>query len=351
MLSDLALAPRLPEAAAWIPKGLREPPTRWFRGRLDEVREALPAFDRRPFALAPENEGPWHANDLLDLVATRDDAGDGWAARPVGVVSKGYRLIGHREAARQLAAVLARLGFESDGLDTHATVDRFGATCALEVNLGPRWMMRPLDGHPLMLQLRCLNSVDGSTALRVAFNWLRLVCRNGLTTGFTQAASRVIHRGGDDESLEERIARGLARARADQASTARWFRLPIDPEALAPFADGPLREAWGVRDAARFLHIARTGRDAELADRFAAGKPSEKPMAPGCEVPGSPREATNAWDAAQALAWIAKDRSDPAAHLARMVLIPVLVGRLAKPRGDPAHDPRIASARRPLRLR
>ena len=41
---------------------------RWLRGRFDEVTSALPSFDRGPFAMAPENEGPWHPNELFDLI-------------------------------------------------------------------------------------------------------------------------------------------------------------------------------------------------------------------------------------------------------------------------------------------
>ncbi len=74
---------RPPESAEWIPSGLREPPTRWLRGRLDEVASALPAFDRGTFAMAPENEGPWHPNELLDLISTREDPAAQWARRPV----------------------------------------------------------------------------------------------------------------------------------------------------------------------------------------------------------------------------------------------------------------------------
>src|SRR5512139_2404841 len=101
---------RPPETAEWIPTGLREPPTRWLRGRFDEVASALPAFDRGPFAMAPENEGPWHPNELFDLISTREEGGGQWPRRPVAVVSKSYRLIGHREAAELVSESLSDLG-------------------------------------------------------------------------------------------------------------------------------------------------------------------------------------------------------------------------------------------------
>jgi hypothetical protein len=192
-------------------------------------------------------------------------------------------------------------------------------------------MVDPGDGHPLMLQLRCLNSVDGSASLRIVFSWYRLVCTNGLVVGFSQEAGRVPHRklpGTTD--LHREITNGLELARTDRASMRRWLARTIRRESLAPFTDGPLRQAWGARDAARFLHIASTGHDAEFADPFEAAKPSEKRMIESVPVPGSPLEAHTEWDAAQALSWVAREQRDPAGYIERLLAIPGLVAKLGK---------------------
>jgi hypothetical protein len=318
---------RPPESADWIPVGLREPPTRWLRGRLDEVIPALPEFDRGPFAMAPENEGPWHPNELFDLISTRDD--DNWVRRPVAVASKSYRLIGHREAADIVRESLAGLGMDSEGLDTHATLDRYGARLAMEVNLGADWVVQPGDGHPVVLQLRCLNSVDASAMLRVCFTWYRLVCTNGLVVGFSRNIGKVVHRESRfAPDVQDEIARGLALAKEDRLSMRRWLEREIVPARLVPFTDGPLKARWGARDAARFLHIARTGFDAEFADRFERGSPSEKAMERTIAVPGSPEVARTEWDVAQALSWVARNSRDPAGHLDRLLQIPALMASL-----------------------
>lgn len=319
---------RPPEAAEWTPAGLREPPTRWLRGRLDEVAATLPEFDRRSFAMAPEGEGSWHPNELFDLITTREDAG--WVKRPLAVVSRSYRLIGHRQAVEALAETLVDLGIEPDGLDTHATLDRYGARLALEISLGGGWVVQPGDGHPLVLQLRCLNSVDASAMLRVCFTWYRLVCSNGLVVGFAKHVGRVVHRESRTRpDVRHEMTRGLALAKEDRLSMMRWLEREIVPTRLVPFTDGPLTKAWGARDAARFLHIARTGFDAEFSNQFQPGKPSTKRMEPGLRVPGSPEIARTEWDAAQALSWVARDRPSPAEHLDRLLQIPALVAELA----------------------
>jgi hypothetical protein len=72
-----------------------------------------------------------------------------------------------------------------------------------------------------------------------------------------------------------------------------------------------------VRLAARFLHVAVTGFDAELAYRFEPGPPSAKTLSPTRRVPGSPAFAQTNWDACQALAWLAKERKDPRERVKR----------------------------------
>jgi hypothetical protein len=178
----------------------------------------------------------------------------------------------------------------------------------------------------MVLQLRCLNSVDASAMLRVCFAWYRLVCTNGLVGGFSKNVGRVVHRESRfAPDVRDEIARGLSLAKEDRLSMGRWLERRIDPARLAAFADGPLKDQWGARDAARFLYIARTGIDAEFADRFQRGKPSEKVMEETVRVPGSPEAARTEWDVAQALSWVARDRRDPAAHLDRLLEIPRLV--------------------------
>lgn len=320
---------RPPEGAIHLPLGFREPPTRWFRGRFDEVEGVLPRFDRRPFSVESKGDRSSHPNELYDLIVSRPSGNGEWAECPVGVVSKSYRLIAHAEAAALVARAMRGFGIEPEGLDTHATLSRYGARMALEVNLPVEWRMDPADGHPVLLQLRCLNSVDASSLLRVALVWYRLVCTNGLMVGSTRGQRAFVHREATQvEEIEAFFAEGLREAKAERLAMARWLEIRIDPARLPALADGVLRDAWGVVDAARFLHVAQTGCDAELADRFQAGPPSAKRMITTVAVPGSAPKARTAWEIAQALSWIARSRSDAGDHLRRLMDIPRLLDSL-----------------------
>ena len=176
------------------------------------------------------------------------------------------------------------------------------------------------------LRLVCLNSVDGSTPLRMLLGWYRFVCANGLAVGTTRCEWRLVHREGMmPADVTPLLQAGLELAEREKLAVREWRATPVAAPRLGAFADGRLCAAWGVRLAARFLHIAATGFDAELAYPFEPGPPSAKTMAPSRRVPGSPAFAQTAWDACQALAWLAKERKDPRERIERMLQIPELM--------------------------
>jgi hypothetical protein len=316
MLLDAA---REPESAEWTPTGFRKPVTRWFRGRFDEVAAILPRFERRPFSVDALESPESNANELYDLIVRREQSEGGWSACPAAVVSKSYRLIGHCDVAALVANAFGEVGIDPAGLDTHASLHRYGAAMSLEVNFGPEWMFDPGDGHPMLLQLRCQNSVDGTSLLRVALVWYRLVCTNGLVVEARRENRGFVHRDATQvQDIADFLAGGLISARRERLEMGEWLRIPVEPARLTRFADVELKNNWGAMDAARFLNIARTGHDAEPVDRFQPGKPSEKRMASTIEVPGSPAKATSAWHVAQALSWVARGRRSPSEQLDRL---------------------------------
>ncbi|TAK84814.1 MAG: DUF932 domain-containing protein [Betaproteobacteria bacterium] len=77
-----------------------------------------------------------------------------------------------------------------------AQLSTYGARMALQVRLPRGFDYDPGDGHPLALRLVCLNSVDGTTPMRMLLGWYRFVCANGLAVGTTRCEWRLVHREG-----------------------------------------------------------------------------------------------------------------------------------------------------------
>src|SRR4051812_43694778 len=85
-------------ANARTPRWNGLPVHRWD-GTYDETIERIPIFDRRPFGFETQPSG-LSENQFYDLIVRRP-AGGSTAEMPVGVVSKTYSLIQHRDIANQ----------------------------------------------------------------------------------------------------------------------------------------------------------------------------------------------------------------------------------------------------------
>lgn len=297
---------------------------RSYKGELDEVVERLPEFERVPFGTQAGA-----SNAYLDAIVRCPDPVLRLPEIPVGVVSKRYQLVTHGEAALAVRHALCAAGVHPREMDAEAHLSVYGARMALFVRMPRSHDFDPGDGQPMALRVILLNSVDGSSPLRVLLGWYRFVCANGLVVGTTRSELRLAHReGARPEVIDDVLREGMQLAARERTVLKIWRDLPIDSRRLVTFTDEDLASAWGVRAAARFLVIATTGFDAEPADPFEPGPPHAKTMLRTRRVPGSPDFARTAWEACQALAWIAKDRRDPAQGVERMMQIPELMQAL-----------------------
>lgn len=161
--------------------------------------------------------------------------------------------------------------------------------------------------------------------------WLRFVCANGLIIGETKAEMRDIH---DHRMNLQRIPRmiddGLRQVDSDQERLRRWADSAVTGAQLRQWVDDILPEVWGKKAACRAFHVCTSGFDVEYRDPFAPGSPSVKPVQPTHRVPGAPEKATNCYDVAQSLSWIASKRSQAEERIAWQAQIPGLVNQLQK---------------------
>ena len=305
---------------------------RVYRGSFEEVRALLPDFEREAFTLGSRTI----ANRFLDTIVRRSDPLQGLPAVPVGVVSRHYAMVTHREVLDAVRKVVVDAGLDPAGTALESVVGEYGGKMALSVVLPSEFALDPGDGHALALRLFCVNSVDRSSRFRIAVGWYRFVCGNGLMVGKTCTEIRESHREGLSlNAVRDVLAHGLGRAKSESNALRGWVATPVDERALAAFVDKPLAAAWGVKAAARLWHIARTGRDATFASIGEDTLPHARRMKALAPVPDSPERARTAYDVSQGLAWLAKCPRDPADRLDRMAEIPQLMSALVGKRTAP----------------
>jgi hypothetical protein len=162
------------------------------------------------------------------------------------------------------------------------------------------------------------------TSFRGAPN--RIVCHNGLVLGVAKSSLRHRHTGGFRTSEISDVLRwGLEDAEQDMENLRQWRETEIDQEALVPWVNGTIRDAWGFKAATRAYHIACTGHDIEIVGKYKGRRPTTIDVKSVIHVPGCPEKAENASDLAQVLSWLAGRRRDVQERLERRQEIPRLM--------------------------
>lgn len=299
-----------------------------YEGTLAEIRQHIPAFERRSFGLTqPDNESS-RLNERLDTIVRLPFDGD-QTFIPVGVVSKDYILVPHHAVLDTAITALNAVKIAPECVNAELRITEYGQRMALSLYLPDKYHFDPGDGHPMALRLECLNSVDGSTRFRALMGWFRFVCSNGLIIGVTRSDVRRRHIGNLRlQDVGVVLASGLKEAETEKKNFERWSKAEITLDRLAPWADKNLRAGWGFKAAARTYHIARCGSDANIVEQYKGKTPTTIAMQGTKRVPGAPQRCRNLFDLSQILAWLAKERRDVQEQLEWREEIPELMAPL-----------------------
>jgi hypothetical protein len=296
---------------------------------LNELLSLMPGFER-------------HAPSLgyLELPGVERHTHDAIVRMPsplweqcavVANVTERYQLVQHHEVIEQVVEQFALAGYPvaDDGFVVRFSPD--GAQMEFSLTLPDVPVFDPGDGHAVGLYLKGINSVDGSTALRIFFGWLRLVCSNGMVAGHIDAEYRARHTGSFDfQSIHGTLRQRLSVVESEKKRLLTWYRTPVSKSAVTRWIDTNLAEAWGIIAAARAYHIVSSGHDAVVRQFSPKAKPSEKPIRRTTTVPGSEQPAGNLYAVSQALSWIATQQTEPAARLEWQRDIPGLIEQLGQ---------------------
>ncbi len=292
------------------------------------VLELLPEFERRPFAFYQPDGTLTSVNPRLDTILRKPTKED-HNFQPVGVVGVNYGLVSHRELVNAVDDALRKAGIE-DITRARLTLTEFGERMHLCIVFPDRFSFDPGDGNRIKLRLEVINSVDGSSRLRILLSWFRLVCSNGLVVGVTQMDVYRRHvRGIEPNEVLFALPDRLKEAKEEMETLTNWREIFVELDILEKWVNGPLKKAWGVKAAARTWLICIRGADGEPTERYEKSvRPSTLPMNLTMMVPGAPSQSNSLFDVSQALAWIAKERNEVEERIQWRSQIPSLIEEL-----------------------
>lgn len=321
-------------------------PVTFYQGALNTIKDHVPIFKRCSFGFEmrdPVYRGPETLfespaippgiNPYFDTIVRLPLAWEADTTQPVpvGIVSGNYTLLQHHEVIDEVFRTLDQCGFETDRLMAQMDLTPLGERMRLQVVLPEKYHLAITDDDRIALRLICTNSVDGSVAFSALTGWFRFICSNGMVVGTTHQRFRQRHnRLMDVSDLLQVLSEGIRTSTRERGTMKKWHQGTLIPETINHWADTTLAKQWGVKAAVRALHILTSGYDVHLTDPFEKRAPSEKSVKIRCTVPGAKPLGLSVFAAAQALAWLAKERRDVQEQLQWMQQIPTLIAPLLK---------------------
>ncbi len=281
-----------------------------FKSVTISIGEYLPDFERRSFNLPMPDSNLTCINPNLDIIVRKPYRDDPHLV-PIGLVSKDYRLIPHREVLNVAIDALKANDIDPAQTISELSITQFGERMTMSTYLPEKYNFDPGDGHELAMRLECFNSVDGSCRFKVFMGWFRFVCSNGLVLGVKKSAFERRHLNSltlDD--LRSVLENGLSNIEEEKGQFRKWKGTSINPHDIVTWVNDDVRQKWGFKAATRAYHIARSGCDVKIKGTYKGEKPTTIPTERAERVPGAPKQIGNAYDLSQTLAWLAKERND-----------------------------------------
>ncbi len=151
-------------------------PVSTFNGSIDDILKFIPEFDRRPFALSSQKSSAIQ-NAYMDMIVRQPISETDNAEIPIGVVSKTYQLVQHKEVITTIIKAVRKINIDPSQITAELKITEYAERVGLHIQFPDEYSIDPGDGNTLALRLGCFNSVDGSTRFRAVLGWLRFVCK------------------------------------------------------------------------------------------------------------------------------------------------------------------------------
>ena len=323
-------------------------PVTSYKGPLKKLKEVIPTFRRCSFGfwmrgplyrgeetLFDSPEVPPGCNPYFDTIVRMPLPTEDTSVLPVpvGIVSGNYTLLQHHHVIDEVIMTLEQSGFDSDMVTAQMDLTALGERMRLNVFLPEKFHLAITPEDRIALRLICTNSVDGSVSFSALTGWFRFVCSNGMILGVKHRQFRQRHnRQMNIDDLLQVVNDGIEAATKERSLLRKWHKHHVSIDTIGQWVDTTLSKSWGVKAAVRAWHILNSGYDVELADPFETGKPTQKTVVKAGVVPGAIVPGDSMYAAAQALAWLAKERRDVQEQQQWTQQIPGLVASLQRGR-------------------
>ena len=289
-------------------------------GPVSVLFAQVPVFSRHPFRVASE-ENRFKDEIRRDPLKITDDP------VPVATVSKTYSLIQHRDVLSSVFRALKMIHIDISGLDSSLLLSEYSERMQWSCTI-PNADFDPGDGHPVVLRINCLNSVDTSTVLEFNFSWYRLICSNGMMFGLNDSRLRRRHiQSLDPSDIAAYLKEQLDQVPLEKGRYTTWFNTAVEPPSLIPWIDEEVARDWGPHAAARVWNIINEGFDGEV-EQARNLRPHQLPVTRTNAVPGACAPVRNLYHVSQALSSIAGTRNTVPERLQYVKAIPGLMEAL-----------------------
>lgn len=291
-------------------------------GKVAELLPQVPVFSRHPFRVGSEE------NRFKDVIR-REPLKITDEPMPIATVSKTYSLIQHGDVVASVFRALKMIHIDISGVESSLLLSEYGErmqwSCAI-----PGIDFNPGDGHPLVLRINCLNSVDTSTVLEITFSWFRLICSNGMMFGIKDNRLRRRHiQSLDPQEIAAHLKEQLDQLPQEKSLYEKWLKTGVEPPSLIGWLEDRVAKEWGPYAAARVWNIINEGFDGEV-EQARNLKPHQLPIRSTDAVPGACAPVSNLFHVSQALSWIAGTRNTIPERLEYVKAIPRLMEPLTE---------------------
>ena len=224
-----------------------------YKGLADEIRQEIPGFKRDSFRT---EEGE---NKFLDVIVRkplRDPQGkmllaDDEAHIPVAIVSKTYGLLRHRKLFKVLRTALAEIIRDPLSLEAELLITEYGERMQVSFLLRHH-EFDPGDGHPLLLKVNALNSVDRRTSLDINMTWYRHVSGTSLIYRMEEEFSRRHVKSLTPQTVGRFLSEQLWLLSEEHNLYREWYRTKRSQEQVKRWILKTVAKKWGPRQRTGF---------------------------------------------------------------------------------------------------